>query len=207
MINLIPSEMATYHLSTSPQGERREWDPLASAREIPNVICFYGDPAQMLLRTGLLAKDDIQGTPGPAPLSPDFVPPPAPSVAPVQRPSFVAQQEWEGYVSQIQEDKFVARLIDLTAAPASPDEEAEFSITELSDDDLPLVKPGAIFRWSVGIETKPGGSKQSVSRIVFRRLPQWTKRGLETADKLAGELINWLGNVSQSEKDAKRTAG
>ena len=108
---------------------------------------------------------------------------------------------------RVQADKFAARLIDLTGTPASPDEEAEFSITELSDDDLPLVVPGAIFRWSVGIETKPGGGKQSVSQIIFRRLPQWTKRGLERADKLAGELISWFGNVSQPEKDAKRTAG
>ena len=45
------------------------------------------------------------------------------------------------YVSQVQADKFAARLIDLTGTPASPDEEAEFPITELSDDDLPLVVP------------------------------------------------------------------
>jgi hypothetical protein len=125
-------------------------------------------------------------------------------VAPIaeirERPSFVALQEWEGVVTALNDEIFMARLVDVTRR--SPDEEAEFSFSELNNDDLQLVMPGAIFRWSAGVLTMPGGGKLATSQVVFRRLPKWTKRDLQRADEIARRLIEHLapsgGNEARS---------
>src|SRR5262249_25118886 len=68
---------------------------------------------------------------------------------PVIQHRFVLLQKWEGTVLQVlPEDSLFARLVDLSGS--GPDEEAEFSLEEVSDIDRPLVVPGAIFYWSIG---------------------------------------------------------
>src|ERR1035441_2651708 len=57
--------------------------------------------------------------------------------------SVLAIQKWEGYVVQVEEESFAARLIDLAAPGAQ--EDGEFATCELSPDDLPLLKMGAVF--------------------------------------------------------------
>lgn len=106
---------------------------------------------------------------------------------------FAKRQEWEGIVQQICDDtnSFYARLIDKTN-PSHPHEEGEFSIDEVSINDLDLLKVGGIFRWVIGYEDR-SSSRQRVSKIVFRRLPQWTKRQLANieleAEALSRELL------------------
>lgn len=90
--------------------------------------------------------------------------------------SFVAEQEWEGYVTEISDEEFSAYLVDLTNAGI--EEEAVFSIDEVSDIHRSLLKEGAVFRWSIGYERGKGGTKKRASSIVFRRLPAWTKRDI-----------------------------
>lgn len=90
--------------------------------------------------------------------------------------SFVAEQEWEGYVTSISGEDFSAHLLDLTNTGV--EEEATFSIEEVSNIHRDLIKEGAIFRWSIGYERGKGGTKKRASSIVFRRLPAWTKRDI-----------------------------
>lgn len=90
--------------------------------------------------------------------------------------SFVAEQEWEGYVTNISGDDFSAHLLDLTHNGI--EEEAVFSIDEVSNIHRDLIKEGAVFRWSIGYERGKGGTKKRASSIVFRRLPAWTKRDI-----------------------------
>jgi len=100
---------------------------------------------------------------------------------------FTVLQEWEGVVADLTEGGFTATLIDQTVN-RSQDEVAEFPLSEVSDDDSDLVVVGALFRWTIGF-VHDGGSKQRVSQLVFRRLPQWTKRDMERADARAAELL------------------
>lgn len=106
--------------------------------------------------------------------------------------SFVAEQEWEGYVTEIAGEEFSAHLLDLTSAGV--EEEATFSIDDVSNIHRNLLKEGAIFRWSIGYERSKGGTKKRVSSIVFRRLPAWTKRdiakSLEDAEQYQ-QNITW----------------
>lgn len=103
-------------------------------------------------------------------------------------------QEWEGYVSNISEKSFTARLVDKTLGNTIEDEEADFLIDDLSDEDRQLLVRGAVFRWIIGYQRTTSGTKRRVSQITFRRLPAWTKRELEHARSRAEELasaIQW----------------
>ena len=104
---------------------------------------------------------------------------------PVLRPTLVAMQEWEGIVIEITDNDFVARLIDVTDRDRPGDREATFPLTEVSASDISMLVPGAIFRWTIGMQRLPGGTKQRISQVVFRRLPAWTKTDISQADELA----------------------
>ena len=64
---------------------------------------------------------------------------------------FISLQKWEGIVMDVMDDAFLARLIDLTQK--GTDEEAEFSFDEISEEDKPLIRSGAIFYWNIGYST------------------------------------------------------
>ncbi len=102
----------------------------------------------------------------------------------------IALQSWEGVVLDVGETTFTARLADATADHA--EEQVELSTEELSDFDLALLEPGAIFYWTIGYRLLRG-SRERVSRIRFRRLPAWNRRQLHEARERAGALRRDLG--------------
>ena len=98
-------------------------------------------------------------------------------------------QEWEGYVIEIVEDEFVARLVDLTAGSSHEEEEATIPLTAISDGDAAALLVGRIFRWVIGYEHSSSGNKKCVSRIVLRDLPRLTDRDLRQGRKWARETM------------------
>ena len=100
-----------------------------------------------------------------------------------------ALQEWEGYVVEIGETDFTTRLIDLTAGADHEEEEAVIPIAELSDDDAGKMREGSVFRWVIGYERSPAGTKKRVSQIVFRDLPTMTEADLRAGKAWARETI------------------
>ena len=104
------------------------------------------------------------------------------------RTNFVVLQEWEGHVTKIDGQTFTARLRDLSSVPETENEEADFSIDEISYGEPKLLKLGAILRWSIGYQKSPGGTTQRVSRVIFRHLPAVTKQDLENAALYSREL-------------------
>jgi hypothetical protein len=108
------------------------------------------------------------------------------------RYSFSVLQEWEGYVVSISNETFTARLIDLTRNCTIEEEEADFPLADLEDADQLKISPGAIFRWVIGYRRSPGGSKDRLSRIVFRNLPAWTTKEIEKNRQKAAEWASQL---------------
>lgn len=106
----------------------------------------------------------------------------------VIRSSFIAEQEWEGYVTRIDSKYFYATLLDLTNSGV--EEEAQFELTEVSPNNDQLLKEGALFRWSIGYERQKGGTRRRSSSIIFRRLPAWSKREIKSSQLEAEQLIN-----------------
>lgn len=100
-------------------------------------------------------------------------------------------QEWEGRVISILEDRFIARLTDVTLGAAYEEEEGEFPLEEISDADRELVRQNAIFRWVIGYRSI-GATKERFGRIVFRRLPAWSRAELNEAKRKANKLAEEL---------------
>ncbi len=122
-----------------------------------------------------------------------FPPPSRPT-----REHFRALQKWEGYVIEVGENTFLARLVPIRDEGA--DQDAEIYIEEVEEADRPLIEPGAVFYWSIGYLDKPSGRLRA-SIIRFRRLPAWTKRDLELARTEAVRLKALL------DEDATQATG
>lgn len=118
---------------------------------------------------------------------------PQPLPLPQPAATFHALQEWEGYVLEIGETDFVARLVDLTAGSEQEGEEAVIPLVELSDEDSAKMRPGSIFRWVIGYERTVAGTKRRVSQIVFRDLPGITRIDMRDGETWALETIRSLG--------------
>jgi hypothetical protein len=98
-------------------------------------------------------------------------------------------QEWEGYVTEVASDTFAANLMEIRPEKSDlADESADFLISDLSDSDRKMLRPGAIFRWTIGYEFYRGEPRKRVSKIVFRRLPAWSRQDLQRAKARANEL-------------------
>lgn len=100
-----------------------------------------------------------------------------------------ALQEWEGYVLEIDNTDFTARLVDLTAGASHEEEEAVIPLMEISDDDLKKMQVGSIFRWVIGYLHSPSGTKRRVSEFVFRDLPAFTKSDLRDGKTWADGIM------------------
>ncbi len=92
--------------------------------------------------------------------------------------TFTSLQKWEGYVVEVHEDLFIARITDLDGM--HEDEEIEVMFSEISEDDRERIAPGAIFYWHIGYEAERGTVKRS-SIIRFRRMPRWTQSDIRKA--------------------------
>ena len=118
-----------------------------------------------------------------------------PAVAPTVAPSsFHALQEWEGHVTEIDANDFHARLVDITAGASVEGEEARIPLAEVSEEDARRMKCGSVFRWVIGYERSPAGTKKRVSQIVFRDLPALTRRDLREGRAWAREVIASLNS-------------
>ena len=122
-----------------------------------------------------------------------YAPPLLPVISKISRRAnyFTSLQKWEGTVLEISKDAFLGRLVDQTNPGA--DEEAEFSLAEISEEDKELLAPGAVFYWNIGYNDSPSGQRTRVSVIRFRRLPAWSEREIRDAKQKAEQLRDRIG--------------
>lgn len=115
-----------------------------------------------------------------------------PYLKPIKTQSkFIALQKWEGFVLDVGEETFTARLVDLKNRGI--EEEAEIYITEITEEDYPLLKPGAVFYWSIGHFDHYSGQRFNTGMIRFRRLPGFSRREIDLAQKKAQEIRQLFG--------------
>jgi hypothetical protein len=106
----------------------------------------------------------------------------------VEARRFQILQQWECVVTRIDGEWFEADLHDLTQSN-TPLEVAEFPLAEVVPDDKPLIRPGCVFYWIIGIETRRGGQITNSSEIRVRRAPLWTSKKIAALKTRAGELF------------------
>lgn len=96
-------------------------------------------------------------------------------------------QHWEGVVTEVHRDHFVA-ILKNADDPNNPKRfQARFNLSEAEDaGDLDLVAPGAVFTWTIGKIHTP--YPHGADFVKFLRLPMWTKSDLERIRLRAAEL-------------------
>jgi len=104
-------------------------------------------------------------------------------------PREITLQEWEGRVLQLEGRIVIARLVDITAGDTEEKEEVELPLDDVTEADQGLLQPGALFRWILGY-SYASGRKERFARVIVRRLPVWTEREMQEADREASELHN-----------------
>jgi hypothetical protein len=103
------------------------------------------------------------------------------------RGRFQILQSWEGRVIRVDGGNVWARLVDKTNG--GTEEEAQFFLDDITDDDRPLVEPGAVFYWSIGYSDSVTGERSKTSLIRFRRLPAWSRKALAALENQVSEIV------------------
>jgi len=104
---------------------------------------------------------------------------------------FTALQKWAGYVIEVSDETFTARLTDLKNMEI--EEDAEIYLAEISEEDRPLLRPGAVFYWSIGYRDDYRGQRHNEGFIRFRRLPAFSRKDIDRARKEADEIRQAFG--------------
>ncbi len=102
-------------------------------------------------------------------------------------------QKWKGIVKCISEDTFVAQVADLISSV--PDEEAEFSLSDIQNDDKELLSVGAVFYWCIGYVYSRSNQVTRASFLRFQRLPLYSQDSVTVAVQKAKDIqagITWL---------------
>lgn len=100
---------------------------------------------------------------------------------------FMKAQNWIGFVEDIGENDFKAKLVDRNSPGTY--EVAFFDKDEVSPGDIDLLISGAVFYWSVGFENNKGQvSKKSLIR--FKRSVDFTLDDIDAITEESNALLN-----------------
>ncbi len=110
---------------------------------------------------------------------------------PGPRQRFATLEQYEGTVTSVEGEEFVARLRN--TLEEEPPQQATFPLNLVSVCDRDLVAEGAVFYWSVGYRIEPHGQRSLSSHVVFRRLPAWSKRDIAKLEERSAALDEFFG--------------
>jgi hypothetical protein len=126
-------------------------------------------------------------------IRPDMAVPVVDRLVPVDVGALTAVlQIWEGVVVDLTELSMSVRLRDRQGRV--PEHTANIDLSWVVAQDADLVKPGAVFYWTLYKETKKSTIRHT-QEIRFRRLPDWTKKQVASVYSEADAL---LAKFSQS---------
>lgn len=101
--------------------------------------------------------------------------------------------EWQGVVTEIEDEDFIAQMRGTFGAGVAGNlEEALIPINDVNPGDIDLLKPGAFFRLCISYEIAPAGSRRRYTEVIFRRLPAYRREELEAARSKAADLVRDL---------------
>ena len=185
-MNQQPNEFSTANPSQIEFGSPRDVDVLAKVKrrvEAKTETHQSSLVGEQVISSPLMTQDD-------APEVGSIIPPVYKAYKLTE--NFVVRQKWEGYITDISDDVFTARLRSLSGAADKL--EAEIYLDELDQDDRRLVEPGAIFYWSIGYLDGPSGRRRT-SIIRFKRVPLLTDVQLADIESRASELSDLLSDA------------
>lgn len=105
--------------------------------------------------------------------------------------TFSSFEAWVGRVEEISHSSRQFQAI--LQSNDNYEEVATFSFDDVSEDDVELLKLGAVFYWNVGQVKDESGRISNVSTVRFRRLQHWKRNYLEERFVAAKAKYNdWL---------------
>lgn len=111
---------------------------------------------------------------------------------------YVKNVEFCGEVQIVDENNryFVANVINM--GDQDDRYEAKFDLDEVSSADIQLVRPGAMFYWTVGREIT-NGTERNISQILFRRMASIGKKQMR---KIADNAKNKAESIRRAIVEA-----
>ncbi len=104
---------------------------------------------------------------------------------------FKLLQLWEGRIVEVRNAEFDAIIVDKTN-PDFIDELVILDIEEISPDDLPLLRIGSVFYWSIGYLDYPGRGRTRESKIRFRRLRGWSEKEINESKRVGKRFAEFF---------------
>jgi hypothetical protein len=109
-----------------------------------------------------------------------------------KREDFIPLAKWTGRVIGVGSSDFVAIVSDQLTGDV--EEDAQIPLDEVSQHDMPLLREGAWFYWTIGYRIDSSGQRSRQSVVRFQRLPTWSLEEIERA-RAAAESVHL--NVEQ----------
>lgn len=111
--------------------------------------------------------------------------------APRPQTNVIVTGRWEGAVTNVGQETFDGQFVPVDRR--EPRLEATFLISEVDEDDLELIRPGALF-YIVASEVRVSARRWQPSSVVqFRRIPRVTENDIADASAQAAKLRQKLG--------------
>lgn len=101
----------------------------------------------------------------------------------------VVLQLWEGRVLSVDADTQSMRALLTAKMGQVPDHSAQFELQWVSDQDLDLVKPGAVFYLTLYKQILRGSIRNS-QELRFRRRPSWSQHQIMQIQAEAQALVS-----------------
>lgn len=98
------------------------------------------------------------------------------------------KQKWTGYILELFENSFIARLEDISNGGTN--EEIELKYTDIPKKDNKYIQLGSCFTFEIGVE-----DKKKYKKIEFVKPGKISKQDIEKAKLWAKEImegINWV---------------
>jgi hypothetical protein len=107
-------------------------------------------------------------------------------------------QIWEGTVLKVNHEEQMMSVMLNAKMGQVPRHQADISFEWVSDQDLDLIVPGAVFYLTLFKRTNRG-SIQNSQELRFRRRPSWSKVELERVEENATELLSKMTALSSAK--------
>lgn len=119
---------------------------------------------------------------------------PTVAVAPTEEPSADAAviQVWEGTVLSVDRSRHSMVALLHAKIGAIADHSGEIDLEWVSDQDVDLVCPGAVFYLTLYKKRSKGGTIENAQELRFRRRPSWSRQQIANIDDTATRLLSKL---------------
>lgn len=162
------------------QGELGDVRLLAKLKKQPMAYEFGQTPSAD--QDYVIAKAQSQEKPFVAPLPLSNLPRPEAADSSVI-------QVWEGKVLEVDHDNRVMQVFLEAKIGRVPSHTGEIELQWVSEQDMDLVCPGAIFYLTLSKRMKRSGI-ENAQELRFRRLPSWTKQQIAQVEREANMLLS-----------------